>query len=218
MSEEAGEPGRSDEDLWQAAVGGDSAAFGVLFTRHAAAVHRYCYRRTGSAALAEDLTSIVFLTAWRRRHEVTLDSVPVRGWLFGVATHVVTNSARAVRRHRDLLARIPPPPVTGDHADEVASRVDTDRDRARVRAAISRLRGTDRDILSLAVLGELSYAEIATALSLPVGTVRSRLSRARTRLRADLDSTPPGHSSPDPPLRRGLDQATVPPTARGDLR
>lgn len=190
----------------------------MLFTRHAAAVHRYCYRRTGSAALAEDLTSIVFLTAWRRRHEVTLDSVPVRAWLFGVATHVVSNSARAVRRHRELLARIPPPPVAIDHADEVAARVDTDRDSARIRAAISRLRGADRDVLALAVLGELSYAEIAAALSLPVGTVRSRLSRARTRLRADLDSTASARSAPGPPPRRGSDQATVPPTTRGDLQ
>jgi len=135
MTEEAGDPGGADEDLWRTAVAGDSAAFGVLFTRHAAAVHRYCYRRTGSVALAEDLTSIVFLHAWRRRAEVELDSVPVRAWLFGVATQVVRNGTRARRRHRNLLARIPPPAAAGDHADEVAARVDTDRDSARVRSS-----------------------------------------------------------------------------------
>ncbi len=149
---------------------------------------------------------------------MTFDSGSVRAWLFGVATHVIGNSARAVRRHRDLLARIPAPPVAVDHADEVAARVDIDRDSARIRAAIGRLRGTDRDVLSLAVLGELSYPEIAAALNLPVGTVRSRLSRDRTRLRADLDSTAAGLSASDPPLCRGIDQATVLPTARGDLR
>lgn len=121
---------------------------------------------------------------------MTFDSRSVRAWLFGVATHVIGNSARAVRRHRDLLARIPAPPVAVDHADEVAARVDIDRDSARIRAAIGRLRGT----------------------------VRSRLSRDRTRLRADLDSTAAGLSASDPPLCRGIDQATVLPTARGDLR
>jgi RNA polymerase sigma factor (sigma-70 family) len=217
MSDAANDPGGADDDLWRMAVAGDSAAFGKLFTRHASAVHRYCYRRTGSVALAEDLTSIVFLHAWRRRADVNLDSVPVRGWLFGVATQVVRNGNRSLRRHRDLLARIPPPAAVGDHADDVAARIDTDRDSVRVRAAISRLPRADRDVLALAVLGELSYAEIAAALTLPIGTVRSRLSRARARLRADLAST-----EPDPPRPRGAERTPIPaaaavPTARGEL-
>ena len=73
---------------------------------HAQAIYRYCFRRTGDAALAEDLTSIVFLEAWRRSGEVAIADENVLAWLYGVATNVLRNQRRHQRRHRAAVARI----------------------------------------------------------------------------------------------------------------
>lgn len=103
-------------------------------------------------------------------------------WLYGIARRTVQHRWRSALRHRRALSRLPPPPVTPDHADEVAARLDDERRLTQLTRAFARLPAADRDVLILCVWQGLSYAAAAVALGVPVGTVRSRLSRARARL------------------------------------
>lgn len=171
----------ADKDLWALASGGDGAAFGVLFERHARSVYNFCFRRTADWALAEDLASIVFLQAWRHR------GTPLRGesvlpWLLGVALNVLRDHHRSLRRFRNALQRVPPPIEVPDFADDLAGRIDDERVMREILAIVARLPVRDQDVLSCS-WGGLSYEETAATLDLPIGTVRSRLSRAKARLR-----------------------------------
>jgi RNA polymerase sigma-70 factor, ECF subfamily len=174
--------GASDLDLWRRAEQGDAESFGVLFDRHARTVYNFCFRRTADWALAEDLTSTVFLEAWRRRGDVRPEHETLRPWLLGVATNVIRNAARSRRRRDVAEPRAATTGVTPDPADDVAARLDDESSMRRTIVALNSLPPIDRDVLSLFAWGELSYAEIGEVLGIPVGTVRSRLSRARTRL------------------------------------
>jgi RNA polymerase sigma-70 factor (ECF subfamily) len=160
----------------------------VLFDRHGEAVRAFCARRTGSTDAAEDLVSIVFLEAWRRRDDVGLVDSNALPWLYGIARRTMHHRWRTALRHRRALDRLASAPATPDHADEVAGRLDDERHLTRLRAALARLKPPDRDVLVLCVWQGLTYAEAAVALGVPVGTVRSRLSRARARLEAETDA------------------------------
>jgi RNA polymerase sigma-70 factor (ECF subfamily) len=103
-------------------------------------------------------------------------------WLLGIATHKAANANRGLRRRVAFLARRPAPPPVADFAEEVAGRLDDARRLAAVTEALGRLRRQEREVISLCVWGGLDYAQAAQALGVPVGTVRSRLSRARARL------------------------------------
>ncbi|MEV4419160.1 RNA polymerase sigma factor [Patulibacter sp. NPDC049589] len=174
-----------DPLLWRRAVAGDTDAFGVLYERHDRAVLAFCLWRTGDPALAEDLTSIVFLEAWRRRASTPLTTGDARPLLLAIATNVLRNQWRTRRRHRAALERLgragEPRP---DHDDDAADRVDAAARLHEVRAQLDALPQREREVLALVALADLTYEETASALGLPVGTVRSRLSRARARLAA----------------------------------
>lgn len=175
-----GEP--TDTELWERAAAGEPAAFGLLYERHARAIYNYVFRRCADWSLAEDLTSVVFLEAYRRRSTVEIEGGKVLPWLYGVATNVLRNQRRSLRRHAEALRRLPPPePVLGI-AGEAAERVDAERRMRSVLTALEGLPQSDRDVLALCLWSELSYEDAALALGVPVGTVRSRLSRARRRL------------------------------------
>ena len=178
-----------------------AGAFGVLFDRHAHAVYNHCFRLTSDWSVAEDLTSIVFLVAWRRRGSVVLDGESMRPWLLGVATNVGRNHARSLRRYRSALMRLPVPAVQPDPADDVAARIDDQTVMRTIRAQVSGLPNAQQDVVALCVWAGLSYREAAVALDIPIGTVRSRLARARARLRhtdgrGRTDSEQPHHRSP----------------------
>lgn len=172
----------TDSELWERAAGGDAEAFGVLFDRHSRSVYNHCFRRTADWSAAEDLTSVVFLEAWRRHRSVRPDRDSVLPWLLGVANNVLRSRHRSLRRHRAALARLPSPATTPDPAEDVAGRIDDERRMRRVLEQIKRLSRADQDVLSLCVWSGLSYEDAAAAMGVPVGTVRSRLSRARARL------------------------------------
>jgi RNA polymerase sigma factor (sigma-70 family) len=174
---------RSDADLWAMVGRDDPSAFGELFERHADAVYNHCFRRTGSWSTAEDLTSAVFLDAWRRRREVTLSTESLLPWLLAVANNDVRNQQRALWRRRRLVAKLPAAVVTPDPADAAAEHVDDERAMQRVLKVFRKLTPDEQDVLALCVWAELSYADAAVALGVPVGTVRSRLARARQQLR-----------------------------------
>lgn len=175
-----GEP--TDSELWERAAAGEPAAFGVLYERHARAIYNYLFRRSADWSLAEDLTSVVFLDAYCRRATVEIDEGKVLPWLYGVATNVLRNQRRSLRRHAEALRRLPPPEPQLGIAGEAAERVDAARRMRSVLAALQELPQSDRDVIALCLWSELSYEDAAVALGVPIGTVRSRLSRARSRL------------------------------------
>jgi RNA polymerase sigma-70 factor (ECF subfamily) len=165
------------------------AGFGRLFERHGRAVYNFCFRRTADWSAAEDLTSVVFLEAWRKRKDVRLHGESLLPWLYGVATNVLRGRSRSLRRYRAALERLPRS-HEADFADDVADRLDDQRQMRDVLDAFQVLPKRDQDILALCVWSGLSYEEAAVALELPVGTVRSRLSRARRRLCDESEISP----------------------------
>jgi RNA polymerase sigma-70 factor (ECF subfamily) len=172
----------SDSELWLAARSGDPDAFGALFDRHSRAIYNYCFRRVGNWAAAEDLLSVVFLEAWRRR-DIELPEGMVLPWLYGVATNVIRNAARSQRRYRRALERIPRPEPTPDFSTDSDARLDDEAAMGEVLSLVGQLRQEEQDVFWLCGWSELSYEQAAIALQVPVGTVRSRLSRARASLR-----------------------------------
>jgi len=172
----------TDAELWERAVEGEPEAFGILFERHARPVYNYLFRRTADWSLAEDLTSVVFLEAWRRRRDVRLQHDLALPWLLGVATNVLRNRRRSQWRYRAALERMPRERGE-DFADDANARLDDERHMRSALRAMSRLPKREQDVVALCGWADLSYEEAAAALGIPVGTVRSRLSRARARLR-----------------------------------
>ena len=172
----------TDRELWARGCAGDASAFGVLFDRHADVVYNHLRRRLESPDDAEDLTSAVFLHAWRRRHEVVVDRDSVLPWLLAVANGVMSNQRRALRRYRTALSRLAPEPDVPDHAEAVVDRVADTEELARLRAAVQRLSRHERETVELCLFTGLDQQAAAVALGVAVGTVKSRLSRARRRL------------------------------------
>ena len=171
------------EDSFRARVrAGDADAFGTLFDEHARAIHRYACRLTGDQTGAEDVVAQTFLEAWRLRRKVRPEGGSLEPWLYGIATNVLRNARRSARRYRAALSRIPDPEPTSDHADALARRAGEQEEVAAARAAVRALRPAEREVVALCVWSGLSYAEAAEALGVPVGTIRSRLSRAKSRL------------------------------------
>lgn len=169
-------------------------AFAAIFDRHAPAIHRYLGRRVGD--LADDLLSETFLTAFRRRAEYRPERVDVRPWLYGIAGNLVMRHRRdEVVRYRGL-ARTSAAEALSDDLDLVVDRVDAQQLRPRLATALAELDARDRDVLLLLAWGHLTHAEVASALEIPLGTVRSRLHRARRRLREHLASGAAPHPSP----------------------
>ncbi|HEY7707302.1 MAG TPA: sigma-70 family RNA polymerase sigma factor [Gaiellaceae bacterium] len=191
-------PAITDRGLWRRAVDGDHEAFGELYERHADAIYNFCFRRTADWALAEDLTATVFLEAWRKRRRVVFDDDDaVRPWLFGVANNVVRNESRRLRRLGRALAGLGAPRPAPGAADRA-------EDEARMRevlAAVGRLPRREQDVLAVCVFADLTYEEAAIALGIPIGTVRSRLARARNRL---------GELSPERGHERANDASSLP--------
>jgi RNA polymerase sigma factor (sigma-70 family) len=162
---------------------GDPDAFGLIFDEYARAVYNLGLRLTANWSAAEDVVSLTFLEAWRLRARIDPGGESLQPWLLGIAVNVCRNLARASRRHQAALSRIPPPPAIPDFAEELAGRLDDTAQLRQVAQALGGLRRSEREVIALCVWSDLDYATAARALGVPVGTVRSRLSRARRRLR-----------------------------------
>jgi RNA polymerase sigma-70 factor (ECF subfamily) len=173
---------RTDAQLIAASVPAGEE-FAALFDRHARTVHRYLARRAGATA-AEDLLAQTFLVAFETRHRydgARSDALP---WLYGIATNVLRRARRDEVRLLRALARTGLDPDVDCPADRVAERLDARARTAALAGALAGLSAGDRDVLLLVAWGGLGQDEVARALDLPVGTVKSRLHRARARLRA----------------------------------
>ncbi|MBU2662427.1 RNA polymerase sigma factor [Actinoplanes bogorensis] len=160
-------------------------SFGAVFDRHATTIHRYLSRRVGGT-LADDLTAETFLTAFQNRFAYDGSRPDALPWLYGIAANLLRGHRRTEVRMYRALARTGKDPALASHDDVVAAQV-TASEHVRVLAgALARLSPGERDVLTLISQAQLSYPEVAEALGIPVGTVRSRLHSARKRLRAAL--------------------------------
>ncbi|MFI6324240.1 RNA polymerase sigma factor [Nonomuraea sp. NPDC050556] len=162
----------------------DPERFAAVFDAHYPEIRRYIGRRL-DLDVAEDLAAETFLIAFRSRGRFDATKGGVRPWLYGIATNLIGRHKRAeVRRYR-AMARTGPPPDVG-HDDEVADRVTAGVTAGRLAGALAGLSRGERDVVLLIAYGELTYEEVAAALGVAYGTVASRLSRARARLRETL--------------------------------
>ncbi|WP_433265447.1 RNA polymerase sigma factor [Actinosynnema sp. CS-041913] len=176
----------SDAVLWaRVSAADDVHAFADLHARHVDRVYRHCFARIGVRVDAEEAAGQVFYEAWRQRRKVLVSEDGMLPWLFTVAGNVAANHLRGARRRGALLRRIAGTRDV-DGLGDVEGRLDSQRHTAALRRAIARLNGAGQAVIGLCVIEGYSYDEAARHLGVPVGTVRSRLSRAKARLRAEL--------------------------------
>ncbi|MFI9755981.1 RNA polymerase sigma factor [Streptomyces collinus] len=160
----------------------DPERFAVLFDRHAPVIHRYVARRLGRDA-ADDVTAETFLTVFRIRARFDPARAGVRPWLFGIAAKQIGRYRRQEVRALKLLARTGCDPVADSWTDSADDRLVAEAAVRTLAGALARLSAGDRHVLLLFAWADLGYQEIAEALDIPVGTVRSRLNRVRRKLR-----------------------------------
>jgi RNA polymerase sigma factor (sigma-70 family) len=179
----------------------DPPRFAVVFDRHFASLHRYLRRRVGKD-LADELAAEAFARAFAGRNRYDTTTHPdARPWLFGIASNLLRRHARTERRRLVAYARTGVDPISSaSEVEDAAGRLDAKAAGPRIAAALATLGAGQREVLLLFAWAELSYEEIGRALRVPVGTVRSRLSRARSRMRELLAGFGQGQGdgSPDP--------------------
>jgi RNA polymerase sigma factor (sigma-70 family) len=160
-------------------------AFALIFDRHYDAISSYLGRRV-DRALADELASETFVRAFAGRHAYDTAHVDARPWLYGIATNLVHKHQRAEARRRRAYSRAAEHDRAGDGLDGIVARLDAEAHGPALAAALARLQPVDRDALLLLALTNLDYEGIAIATDVPVGTVRSRLHRARRHVRNEL--------------------------------
>ncbi|MFF3910324.1 RNA polymerase sigma factor [Streptomyces sp. NPDC001848] len=179
---------------------GEPAAFAELFDIYARGVYNHAFRLTADWSTAEDVMAATFMEAWRLRHRIDPEGGSLRPWLLGIATNTARNQYRSNRRYRRAaLATAAAELNVPDHADEVRTQIDDQRRLAVALRALATLRRPEREVIALCLGEGLDYEAAATALGIPVGTVASRLSRARRKLRSLTDDAlaHPSHPAGD---------------------
>lgn len=162
------------------------AVFGELYDRHASIIYRYAARRAGDF-VADDVTSETFLVAWEQLETYDLDREDARPWLFGIATNLLRQHHRAEAKMLKAAARSASREAMGDDSDRIAAQVDPTAATGRIARTLKAMATIDRETLLLYAWADLTYEGIALAMDVPVGTVRSRLNRARRTLRTQLN-------------------------------
>jgi len=164
--------------------------FALLFRRHASGLGRYAARRLGPGP-AEDIVAETFLAAFRHRDRYDVTRSDARPWLHGIAGNLIRRHYRDEVRQLRALARTGHDPVAESFTDRSDARLSADAARRAVAAALAALDSDQRDVVLLIAWAGLTYDQVAEALGVPEGTVRSRMNRARTRLRAALGGSDP---------------------------
>jgi RNA polymerase sigma factor (sigma-70 family) len=167
----------------------DPAAFGAVFDRHWVRIHRYCVVRAGPPG--EDVAAETFRVAFDRRsdYDGRDDAAP---WLYGIATNLLRNWFRSASRGERALRRSPSL-APRDDLEDALERAEAQRLGPELAAVLGGLAVEERDALLLHACAELSYSQIARATGVPIGTVRFRIHRARTRVRAHLETLELSH-------------------------
>ncbi len=179
---------------------GAAAGFSAVYTEHVDAIYGFLARRVGPQ-LAEELTAQTFVEALARHDHYDPERGPIGPWLFGIAANLLRRHYRQEERAlRAIAAYAGRVPLVGDDDEErVESRVVADERWPAVAEALLAMSPGERDVLLLYAWADLPYSAIAGVLDVPVGTVRSRLSRARARLAATLGQTAPSAEGPSSP-------------------
>jgi RNA polymerase sigma-70 factor (ECF subfamily) len=164
--------------------------FAELFRRHATTLTRYVARRLGPHA-AEDVVADTFLAAFHQRNRYDIQRADARPWLYGIATNLIGRHRRTEVRQLRAYARTGLDPVLDGYAERIEARIGAEAVRRRLAGALSELKSVHRDTLLLVVWAEMTYDEAAAALGVPIGTVRSRVARARRRLANALGGVDP---------------------------
>jgi RNA polymerase sigma factor (sigma-70 family) len=159
-------------------------AFGELFRRHAPRLHAYARRRLGTA-LADDVVSEAFATAFRRRDRFD-GRAEFGAWLWGIASNLIAKHHRQETRMYRAFARTGADPAEDGVADRASDRASAAACGPDLARALASLGAQDRNAVLLLAWGEMSYAEIAVTLGLPVGTVKAKIHRSRAKLRKAL--------------------------------
>lgn len=168
----------------------DPDRFAELYDKYAGQLYRYAYQRVGPQH-ADDVVAETFLAAFQARRSYDPDRAEARPWLFGILTRKLARHHRSEKARLRAWARAVPDGDTPGPAERVAARVTAGGVAAELAAALAGLSRGDRDVLLIVAWGELSYEEAAAALGIPVGTVRSRLHRAKKRVRESLGGSDP---------------------------
>ncbi|MBO2447345.1 RNA polymerase sigma factor [Actinomadura barringtoniae] len=160
--------------------------FSVIFDRYHAAIHRFVASRLGDAA--DDVAAATFLAAFDQRGRYDQTRPEARAWLYGIATNLIARHRRAEVRGYRAAARARGRQDAENHDQRVAERVSAEALSPELARGLARLSRGDRDALLLVVVAQLSYEETAFALGIPIGTVGSRVNRARRQLRSALNT------------------------------
>jgi RNA polymerase sigma factor (sigma-70 family) len=171
----------SDEEAWADALAGRGHAFGEVFDRHRARLYRHSRGLAPSWSDADDVVAVTFLEAWRKRDNIQFVDGSMLPWLLRTATFTANNLTRSVRRYRAALRRLPPGEAQPDHSEQL--------DDGEAVWAMRGLSPIDQEVLTLCVLEGISAADAAQIMSVRVGTIKSRLSRAKARLRGAISET-----------------------------
>lgn len=163
-------------------------SFTPIFERHFDVVRGYIARRVG-VGVADDIAAETFVVAFGQRARFDAAAGSARAWLLGIATNLLRRHHRQEARALRAWARTGVDPLLSDHADAVVSRVDASEQMRQLAGKLAQLSPRDRDTLLLLAWSGLSQDEVAAALGVPVGTVRSRLHRIRGQLRTSLPSS-----------------------------
>lgn len=170
---------------------GDEPAYRMLHDRHQTPVFRMSLVLMHTSWDAEEVAATAFFELWRKRDKVRVVDGSVLPWLLATTSFAAKNSQRSRRRYQRLLNRIPHDGDVPDHADEVAHAMDSLKISESVRGALMELSPREIGVVVLCVIQELPMAEAAVVLGIPEGTVKSRLSRVKARLRGTLHEYAP---------------------------
>jgi RNA polymerase sigma factor (sigma-70 family) len=186
----------TDGEIFRRSVD-EPGAFADIFDRYVDAVLAYARRRLGHAE-GEEITARVFMIAFEKRARFDPAAASAKPWLLGIASNLIRRKFRDERERLASLAKVPHP-IPSEPIDDPA-RLDAERLRPALVEALERLTPGERDAFLLVALGDLTYEETARALRVPIGTVRSRIHRARARLREHiphLEGIPDGTGNTD---------------------
>ncbi len=189
------EPGAHDGETMRRSLQQPSI-FCEVYRRHFPHIHAYCVTRVGPAH-AEDVAQQVFLVAFVHRDKFEFHREDARPWLCGIARHLVSRHFRTRQRTEQSTAQVDPSPPVVSSVGEIIDRVDAQRLREPLKAALRDLPVPQRETLLLYAVEGLTHKEISVLLDIKIGTVKSRLSRAKAHIRICWDTKTHGEIGPD---------------------
>jgi RNA polymerase sigma-70 factor (ECF subfamily) len=176
----------SEVEVWTRACANDGRAFTSLFDTHRDRVFRHVLRLVDNAHDAEEVTSASFLELWRRRASVVLVRDSVLPWLLVTAGHIARNVSRGTRRYRALFDSLPRADVAVDAEQIAFDHFEDDESLGYLKTAMKMLKPVDASLVVLVVLEDYAVTEAATLLGLSAGAARTRLHRAKGKIREQL--------------------------------